>query len=959
MYRHLSRLGFRTFVKRGTKFHEFFLEGNKNQEMVVRPDQLSISETCQELGLRIIITYFTLPNENLAGLVRKVEIVNLLDEDNHFEIVDGLAQLLTTGIDFGGYKAVSHLLQSWMESENNPDFMYFTLRASTGDSAKVSDTVDGNFYMTVSSVNPVYVSDIGVIFGEDTSLATPHGFMANSVADLAKLDQTHVNQVPCGFSAFDAKVKKSWTFYTLIGHANDRNEVKALQPRLSVAYLVAKEEENRNLHEQLMAPIATKTAHPELDAYFNQCYLDNVIRGGKPWIINTLDGTIGYHLFSRKHGDLERDYNFFSIEPAFYSQGNGAFRDVLQNRRSDVFFEPRLGSFNIRQFGSLIQADGYNPLSVEGIKFTYAGDASQYPEPVATLLKGEFTPGGLYTQLNKTTLPAEKTMEDILANSHYDIKAAFGEGYWEDHFTYFLDLVESYLSVFPDREEALLFNPEYPFFLSPAYVLPRDEKYVLTANRKVRQYDAVRHDHGAPASAWLKGADGKKITIDLFGKLLTLAANKYAHLDPDGIGLMYEADKPGWNDAMNGVPGLFGSGVSEMFELRKIVKFLLSVAKRYPDHDFRMLNSTCMFYQNLATIVDKDPFTAWDRRMSALEGYRANLKETQKACLKKVALSIDILTKMDIELDKAFQKATRLGDIVPTYLVREATDYEMITENGEIKKSSSGLPFVRVKAFKMTPLPAFLEAPARYLSGSKETEEARGIYKAIRASQLYDKPNKFYQTSESLSAWTNEIGRIRAFTPGWLECESNFLHMTYKYLLGLLRAGLYVEFFEEMKTNFTCFMDPKVYGRSPLENSSFLATSSNPDPKKRGQGFYARLSGSTAEILSMWRTMFIGPSPFMMENGKLKFRLEPKLPASLFKNGIVETTLFGSIKVVYHNEVAIDTYLPEASIAKYVISSLAKQAQTIIGPGVEGPLAQAIRNGQVLEIHAYIGRRTN
>ena len=65
---------------------------------------------------------------------------------------------------------------------------------------------------------------------------------------------------------------------------------------------------------------------------------------------------------TRKHGDLERDYNAFALSAEFYSQGNGAYRDVNQNRRSDVLFEPRVGDFNVRTFMSLIQADGYNPL---------------------------------------------------------------------------------------------------------------------------------------------------------------------------------------------------------------------------------------------------------------------------------------------------------------------------------------------------------------------------------------------------------------------------------------------------------------------------------------------------------------------------------------------------------------------------------------------------------------------
>ena len=119
-----------------------------------------------------------------------------------------------------------------------------------------------------------------------------------------------------------------------------------------------------------------------------------------------------------------------------------------------------------------------------------------------------------------------------------------------------------------------------------------------------------------------------------------------------------------------------------------------------------------------------------------------------------------------------------------------------------------GLPLVHINAFKMVKIPAFLEAPARFLKQTNDKVYAKKLYQAIKASELYDKKQKFYQTSVSLDAFSNEIGRIRAFTKGWLERESNFLHMTYKYLLGLIKAGLYDEFYEELDTNLVCFMDP-------------------------------------------------------------------------------------------------------------------------------------------------------
>ncbi len=159
------------------------------------------------------------------------------------------------------------------------------------------------------------------------------------------------------------------------------------------------------LTQQLTDVIDTRTADPIFDAYCRQTFLDNVLRGGWPVVW----GDNVYHLYSRKHGDLERDYNAFALSAEFYSQGNGAYRDVNQNRRSDVLFEPRVGDFNMRTFMSLIQADGYNPLVIQGSTFTLSADQrarqsaslqasprqQQRPTMTGIVLSQPFTPGKL------------------------------------------------------------------------------------------------------------------------------------------------------------------------------------------------------------------------------------------------------------------------------------------------------------------------------------------------------------------------------------------------------------------------------------------------------------------------------------------------------------------------------------------------------------------------------------
>ena len=953
-YRQVYVNGFRTFVKVDGTVHAFFDESHAGQSMHVSRDQVAINEISKSLGLDVTVTYYTLPTERVAALVRKVEIQNMKTEPRQIEIIDGLAQILPAGLDHAAYKAVSNVLQSWMSAEHRETHIFYKLRASTGDTSEIKTMHEGHFYLTLGLDDPLYISDTNLVFDQDTSLRTPYPFIKHTMATLRDMPQSHVNMVSSAFTgaAFTLDYRK--VFYSLVGHAADESIIQDLLKRLSPDFLMEKEVENQRLHEDLVSGIHTRTAHPRFDQYLKQSMLDNIIRGGTPRVIDTRQGAIGYYLYSRKHGDLERDYNFFQLEPNVYSQGNGNFRDVLQNRRNDIFFEPRIGDFNLYQFGSLIQADGYNPLSIEGIRFCFEGDVSKMPDVIHGVLKAPFTPGQLATLLDRAGLPVESTLKKVIKQSTTEIRADYGTGYWEDHFTYLYDLIETYLAVYPDQLSKLLFDKRYPFFQSPVEVVPRAEKYVLNKSGKVRQYGAIRHLPDRQ-SGWLMH-DDKQVEVNLFGKLLILALNKFGHLDPAGIGLSYEAEKPGWNDAMNGLPGLFGSGVSETIELSRLVDFLLKTARTHPESRIRSLRAADVLAHAYLQVKDEDDFVAWYTRMTALEQYRAALNKPQVTSEHQARLVVPWLEHMQTTLDRAIEKAKAIDEVYPTYLTYEATGHTpILDENKRPKTGYDGLPLVKVGGFKMTPLPRFLEAPARYLKAKSTLEEAEQLYRAVRKSHLYDRPLEFYKTSESLDAFGHELGRIRAFTPGWLERESNFLHMTYKYLLGILKAGLYPEFFYEVNTNLTCFMHPGIYGRPPVENSSFLASTVNPDKRKHGQGFYARLTGSTAEVLSMWHLMFLGDKLFTAEEGVLAFSLAPKLPASYFANGKVETRLFSHIVIVYHNPDQLDTFAKDVGITRLVLYKTGEKI-TIDNDHVVGHLAREIREGFIKKIDAHIGR---
>jgi hypothetical protein len=229
------------------------------------------------------------------------------------------------------------------------------------------------------------------------------------------------------------------------------------------------------------------------------------------------------------------------------------------------------------------------------------------------------------------------------------------------------------------------------------------------------------------------------------------------------------------------------------------------------------------------------------------------------------------------------------------------------------------------------------------------------IYQEVRKSDIFDSKLNMYKTSSSLEKETYEIGRSRAFTPGWLERESIFMHMEFKYLLGMLKAGLYEEFFQDLQSALPPFMDPEVYGRSVLENSSFIASSVNPDSNVHGQGFVARLSGTTAEFLTMWQTMMMGKDVFSVKEGSLALTLQPLLPAWLFdENGRVEFSFLGKSLVTYHNPKRKNTYGENGvTTEKYVLHGK-DGAVTVNTDCIKASYAQMVRAGEFERIDVYL-----
>lgn len=992
-YQSTPYTGFRTFLKFTHRdyidLYEPFAPWSSYDasKMHIGMNELELHATSGAYGIETTVRYFILPGEDFAGLVRQVRIVNTRDTPVALEMLDGLPYVQPYGVDNWGLKEIGRTLEAWMCVFNlERGIPFYRFQASAGDTAEVAEIRAGHFYLAFGdngALLPAFV-DPTVIFGSDTALSEPDRFITHTLDELRAEHQITVGRTPCGFFGASATLepRQSLTLNAIIGHVRDIEDIHRQQTRLTQAmYLHEKRAEANDLTQRLTDVVATQTGNPTFDAYCRQTFLDNVMRGGWPVILGSEEKPFVYHIYSRKHGDLERDYNAFYLAAERYSQGNGNYRDVNQNRRCDVLFNPQVKDFNVLSFLELIQIDGYNPLVVNGSRFTLppgARDAvlalADDPAKLAPLLARPFTPGGLLKAIADhgigLTVAPEAFIAAALTHTEQHFEATFGEGYWIDHWFYTLDLIDSYLAIYPDRKRALLFDATLPYFDSPVFVQPRSKKYVLAGEGKVRQYGAILEDEEkstliaarADRPNLLRTAHGRGdvYRATVFEKLLTLALTKFATLDPLGMGVEMEAGKPGWCDALNGLPGLFGSSLCETYELARLLDFLLHAMAEYPHEKVEVPTEQATLLKTImvalrqwsaSTGTDRDR-VYWNAVAAACETYRKHVRfgiAGETAALAFATLH-PALTAFRAKVQLGINCALEMNDgLPPTYFAYTVSDYVQLDDT-----DPQGRPYVKATHFEPRVLPLYLEGFVHALKLTTDPVQAHALHRRVKASDLYDRELGMYKVNASLANESHEIGRARAFTPGWLENESIWLHMEYKYLLELLRAGLYDEFFTDAKTALIPFLDPAVYGRSPLENASFLVSSAHPDATLHGGGFVARLSGSTAEFLSLWTTMFFGAQPFFVRDGALHLTLKPALPGWLFDDaGTVTATFLGRCAVTYHNPHKRDTFAPDMQPRAITLHRANGDHVEITGHVIGSPYAESIRAGQISRIDVY------
>ena len=190
--------GFRTFVRVDGEYYEPFCayDPKAKRRMEIEKNALTIFE--ESHGLKIRVCYIILPGENIGALVRSVTVENADSAAHELEILDGMPQIIPYGIQNGQYKEMSNLFKSWADIKNiEANAPLYTMRASSDDSAEVSEIQGGYFYLAVrdGELQPV-LYDKNVIFAWDSSMVNAVTFREEGLKGVLAKEQWFANKVP-------------------------------------------------------------------------------------------------------------------------------------------------------------------------------------------------------------------------------------------------------------------------------------------------------------------------------------------------------------------------------------------------------------------------------------------------------------------------------------------------------------------------------------------------------------------------------------------------------------------------------------------------------------------------------------------------------------------------------------------------------------------------------------------
>ncbi len=547
-------------------------------------NKLIFQEINKDFGISFEYGWYT---SEKFGIVKKSKISNLENKEISIEILDGISNILPSGIDYAFQNEYSNLLDSYKKNEllEETKLGLFFLSSIPVDRAEPSES------LSATTIWSKGLNNTKILLSDNQLNNFRRGFPLYTETDVRARRGSYYISTKLSFDKED-----SYKWITVAEVNQNSTKVANLNSILKSNESIEEEVENDinkgtlNLIKKVAGADGLQCSNEELCSvsHFSKTMF-NILRGGtypNGYLIyiddfikfvnqsnkrlgNEVDGFLNklpneilitdlikqaentnnfdfirlcYEYlplsFSRRHGDPSRPWNIFSIEnknpdgsEKLDYQGN--WRDIFQNWEALSLSYPEYIENIICKFLNASTADGYNPYRImrSGIDWEIP-DAN---DPWAYI------------------------------------------GYWGDHqIIYLQKLLELSNKYHPDKLEELLSKDIFAFANVPYRIKSYDE--IKKNPKETIDFDYELNNKITSLVNEI-GSDGRLILnskkqvyhVNFTEKILITLLVKLSNFIPEA-GIWLNTQRPEWNDANN---ALVGNGVSmvTLYYLRRFIKF--------------------------------------------------------------------------------------------------------------------------------------------------------------------------------------------------------------------------------------------------------------------------------------------------------------------------------------------------------------------------------------------------
>ena len=552
------------------------------------------------------------------GFVKKATLVNSDNEEVGVKVLDGIQNILPSGVNSALQNASSNLVDAYKKCELLADvgIGVFALSAFIVDKAEPSEALKANIVWSLGIDNPRYLL---------SSLQLNDFRQGNEITQEVDIKAEKGAYFTCADLNLGAGSEKNWLTVANVNQSitgvNDIANLIKTAPNLESLVQEDIDKGTDNLIHlvgssdglQVTADALTNTRH-----FANTLF--NIMRGGifdddyniekqdfinyiaaankkvlkkKEDILNSLPEIFSLKdikkiaeqdddknfkrlcfeylplKFSRRHGDPSRPWNKFSINTRSEVDGSkildyeGNWRDIFQNWEALAHSYPEFIESMIHKFLNATTFDGYNPYRV--------------------------TKGGFDWEVIEEDDPWSYI------------------GYWGDHqIIYLLKFLEFIENHYPNRL-GTQFNQDLFVYANVPYKIKSYEDIVQNPKDTI-DFDYDLNDEILKKKSEL-GADGSLLRdktffiykVNLIEKLLATVLAKVSNFIPEG-GIWLNTQRPEWNDANN---ALVGNGVSmvTLYYLRRFLNFFEKIVSRATTENVEVSEELVQFFNEVASAL--------------------------------------------------------------------------------------------------------------------------------------------------------------------------------------------------------------------------------------------------------------------------------------------------------------------------------------------------------------------